>query len=249
MQNTPRLGDLIDAIDHLHPDGDPLKKLSDAVHLAQHMNELADHLIGHFVDRARHAGASWTEIGQNMGVTKQAAQKRFTSNNPEQVDISQFARFTNHARSATVAAEGEARTGGQATIEPGHLILGLLHEPDALAAQAMATLGASADAVREAVTPTLGPPADTPPGVHVPFSGASKKVLELTVREALRLGHNWIGTEHILLGLLALGANVPGPNALAALDITTPRVEAQITVALADHSTEGKNHGKKGSSA
>ncbi|TCO56611.1 Clp protease N-terminal domain-containing protein [Actinocrispum wychmicini] len=249
MRNTPRLGDLIDVIDGLHPNGDPLKKLSDAVHLAQHMNELADHLIGHFVDRARHSGASWTEIGQNMGVTKQAAQKRFTSNAPEQLDLSQFARFTNYAREATVAAQGEARTGGQATIEPGHILLGLLHQPEALAAKAMATLGASPEAVRAAVTAKLGPPAENPPGEHIPFSGASKKVLELTVREALRLGHNHVGTEHILLGLLALGTNVAGPDALAALDITTPRVEAEISVHIAKHSPEREPAEKQESSA
>jgi hypothetical protein len=239
MSETPRLGDLIDTIERLHPDGDPLKRLSDAVMLAQHLGELADHLIGHFVDRARHSGASWTEIGQNMGVTKQAAQKRFTSNAPEQLDLSHFARFTNRARSATVAAQGEARTGGHATIEPGHILLGLLHEPEALAAKAMVNLGAEPEAVRAAVTPKLGPAVENPPGEHVPFSGASKKVLELTVREALRLGHNWVGTEHILLGLLALG-NVPGPDALAALDITRERVEAQVVMAISAHHHSGE---------
>src|ERR1043165_7243338 len=106
--SAPRLGELIDAVEHLHPDGDPLKRLTDAVLIAQHLDEIADHLIGHCVDRARHSGASWTDIGQSMGVTKQAAQKRFTSNAPEQLDISQFARFTDKARIATVAAQKEA---------------------------------------------------------------------------------------------------------------------------------------------
>jgi Clp amino terminal domain, pathogenicity island component len=227
MTESPRLGDLIDTIENLHPDGDPLKRLSDAVLIAHHLGEVADHLIGHFVDRARHAGASWTEIGQNMGVTKQAAQKRFTTKGLDQLDVSQFARFSDHARAVTVAAQGEARSGKHASIEPGHIILGLLHEPDALAAKTMTALGVSLDAVREAVTSRLGPPVENPPGEHVPFSAASKKVLELTVREALRLGHNYIGTEHILLGVLALG-DVAGPDALATLDITTPRVEAEV---------------------
>jgi hypothetical protein len=227
MPDTPRLGDLIDTIERLHPEGDPLRRLSDAVYLAQHLGELADHLIGHFVDRARHAGASWTEIGQNMGVTKQAAQKRFTIKTPEQLDLSQFARFTDHARAVTVAAQGEALKGKQATIEPGHIILGLLTEPAALGAETLVNLGVSLDEVRDAVTSTLGPASESPPGPHPPFSAASKKVLELTVREALRLGHNYVGTEHILLGVLALG-DVPGPNALLKLDITTPRVEVEV---------------------
>lgn len=202
---TPRLGELIDAVEHLHPDGDPLKRLTDAVLIAQHLDEIADHLIGHFVDRARHSGASWTEIGRRMGVTKQAAQKRFTSNAPEQLDISQFARFTDKARVATVAAQQEAERLGHAEIAPGHLLLGLYAMPDNLAVTAVAALGATAETVVAAVRGKLGPAADPAPGSHIPFSGQSKKVLELTVREALRLGHDHVGTEHILLGLLALG--------------------------------------------
>jgi hypothetical protein len=223
MTHPPKLGDLIEAIENLHPDGDPLKKLSDAVYLAQHMNEVADHLIGHFVDRARHAGASWTEIGQNMGVTKQAAQKRFTTKAPDQLDLSQFARFTDRARSATVASQGEARALKHASIEPGHLVLGLLREPDGLGTRAMVAASGSPDAVREVVLAKLGPATGENPGDHIPFSAASKKVLELTVREALRLGHNYIGTEHILLGVLALG-----DGTLAGLDVTAERVEAEI---------------------
>src|ERR1044072_3853129 len=99
MTETPRLGELIDAVERLHPDGNPLKRLTDAVLIGQPLDELADHLIGHFVDRARHSGASWTDIGQSMGVTKQAAQKRFTDNASEPLDVSQFARFTPMARS------------------------------------------------------------------------------------------------------------------------------------------------------
>jgi hypothetical protein len=218
----PRLGELIDAVERLHPDGDPLKRLSDAVLIAQHLDEVADHLIGHFVDRARHAGASWTEIGQNMGVTKQAAQKRFTSNAAEILDVSQFSRFTPRARAATVAAQGEAVRLKHSEITSGHIVLGLLTEPEGLAAKAIVTLGVSIETVREKVTDSLGPAADKPPAGHVPFSGKAKKVLELTGREALRLGHNYVGTEHILLGVLALGDEFPG---LTDLGITAERVE------------------------
>ncbi|RSM83855.1 Clp protease [Kibdelosporangium aridum] len=208
MTNTPKLGDLIDAVENLHPNGDPLKRLTDAVLIAQHLGELADHLIGHFVDRARHSGASWTEIGQSMGVTKQAAQKRFTSNAPEQLDVSQFARFTDKARVATVAAQKEAERLKHAEIAPGHILLGLYAAPDALAARAITSLGGKAETIIAAVTPKLGPAVDNPPSPHIPFSGQSKKVLELTVREALRFGHNYVGTEHILLGLVALDDEV-----------------------------------------
>src|ERR1043165_7390932 len=117
--SAPRLGELIDAVEHLHPDGAPLKRLTDAGLIAQHLDEIADHLIGHFVDRARHSGASWTDIGQSMGVTKQAAQKRFTAGPQDSVDVSQFARFTPRARSATVASQSETHRLGHTEITPG----------------------------------------------------------------------------------------------------------------------------------
>src|SRR5689334_24402708 len=98
-----RLDDLITAINRARPD-DALDQLSDAVILADHLGDLADHLIGHFVDQARRSGASWTDIGRSMGVTKQAAQKRFvpkTSAEASDLDPSQgFTRFTPAARDA-----------------------------------------------------------------------------------------------------------------------------------------------------
>src|SRR4051812_9990018 len=107
-QNVPpvRLDDLITAIHRARPD-DALRQLSDAVLLGDHLGELADHLIGHFVDQARRSGASWTDIGRSMGVTKQAAQKRFVAKGDQGFD-----RFTNAARSAVVASVKPAKTGG-----------------------------------------------------------------------------------------------------------------------------------------
>jgi hypothetical protein len=225
MTDLPRLGELIDAVERLHPDGDPLNRLSDAMLIAQHIGELADHLIGHFVDRARHSGASWTEIGQSMGVTKQAAQKRFTPNAGQSVGISQFARFTDKARLATVASQAEAIRLRHDQITPGHILLGVLTEPDALAATAIVSLGGSLPEIREQIEAKLGPAVDDPPTGHVPFSAQSKKVLELTVREALRLGHDYVGIEHILLGLLA-----QDPDLLDG--ITAEQVEAVVVAAV-----------------
>src|SRR3954468_24298676 len=103
MPPTVRLDDLINAITSVHTD--PLEQLSDAVLAADHLGEVADHLIGHFVDRARRSGASWSDIGRSMGVTKQAAQKRFVSKTePGDLDPSQgFSRFTPRARNVVVA--------------------------------------------------------------------------------------------------------------------------------------------------
>src|ERR687887_1524488 len=111
-QLPPRLDDLIDYVKSQHPDGTVLQHLSVAVLTSEQLGELADHLIGHFVDQARRAGASWTEIGQSMGVTKQAAQKRFVPKQPEQagaLDTGVFGRFSPRARRATVTAQEEAR--------------------------------------------------------------------------------------------------------------------------------------------
>src|ERR1700709_2442120 len=126
--NPIRLDDLIDAIKKAHTDA--LDQLSDAVLAADHLGEVANHLIGHFVDQARRSGASWTDIGRSMGVTKQAAQKRFVPRDPgvpPALDPSQgFPRFPPRARNVIVAAQNEARAASNAQITTGHLVLGLL---------------------------------------------------------------------------------------------------------------------------
>src|SRR6188472_713352 len=109
MAHQVRLDDLIAAINNVHDE--PLEQLTDAVLAADHLGEVADHLIGHFVDQARRSGASWTDIGRSMGVTKQAAQKRFVPKEP--LDAEQgFTRFTARARHVVVAAQEEARSAG-----------------------------------------------------------------------------------------------------------------------------------------
>ncbi|NRQ35848.1 ATP-dependent Clp protease ATP-binding subunit [Nonomuraea sp. NN258] len=228
MDNRVRLDDLISVIKQRHPDGDPLGQLSDAVTLGEHLGEVADHLIGHFVDQARHAGASWTDIGRSMGVTKQAAQKRFVPKSGSSLaeDLNNFTRYTVKARNVIVKSQEEARGLGHDQIDVGHLVLGLLHEPDALAAKVMDVLGAAPDAVRQAMTGVLGPGGEAPESI--PFSARAVKALELTLREALRLGHNYVGTEHLLLGVLSL-EDGPVGAALAGLGVTKEPAEREIT--------------------
>ncbi|NUW39976.1 ATP-dependent Clp protease ATP-binding subunit [Nonomuraea rhodomycinica] len=255
MDQIVRLGELINAIKSRHPDGDPLGQLSDAVVLGEQLGEVADHLIGHFVDQARHAGASWTDIGRSMGVTKQAAQKRFVPKETSLAeDLRSYGRFTERTRAVIVAAQGLAQESGAGHIEPEHLVLGLLSEPQCLAVQAMDALGAPADTVRqamEAFTPAgqasgdasaTAPPAP-PAGSEgeaaaggPPFSAQSRKALELTLREALHLGHNYVGTEHVLLGVLSLGegpAAHPVVTVLEGLGVTKEAAEREIKERLA----------------
>ncbi|MFC1415774.1 Clp protease N-terminal domain-containing protein [Streptacidiphilus cavernicola] len=230
MTNPVRLDDLIEAIKKVHSDA--LDQLADAVLAAAHLDEIADHLIGHFVDQARRSGASWTEIGRSMGVTKQAAQKRFVakgSNEPVELDFSQgFSRFTSRARNVVMAAQNEARAVGNDEIAPVHLVLGLFAEPEGLGAQAVTAQGVSEEDVRRAAVAALpGRAAELP--ALIPYDAASQRVLKLTFREALRLGHNYIGTEHLLLALLELE---DGSGVLADLGIDKPGTETQLAAAF-----------------
>ena len=205
MDKLPaRLDDLIDLVVERDPDGDALTRLSAAVLTAEQLGDLADHLIGHFVDQARRAGASWTEIGQSMGVTKQAAQKRFvprTEPEDKPAAAGQFSRFTDRGRRVVVLAEEHARSAGNPYVGVEHILLALLDVPEGLAVRAIVAQGISLDVVRERTLAALHARTEVPAG-HIPFTGSSKKLLQLTLREALRLGHNYIGTEHMLLAML-----------------------------------------------
>ncbi|MEU3473030.1 Clp protease N-terminal domain-containing protein [Rhodococcus sp. NPDC006774] len=228
MTNPVRLDDLIDAIEKVHTDA--LDQLSGAVIAADSLGEVADHLIGHFVDRARRSGASWTAIGASMGVSKQAVQKRFVAKggaDPADLDASQgFSRFTPRARNVVVGAQNEARATANDCITTGHLILGLLGEPEGFAAKLLGAQGLTPEQIRSAVTATLPEPTDPVPDL-VPFDAGAKKVLELTFREALRLGHNYVGTEHILLALLE-----NEDATLASLGVRKDTVEEGLAAAL-----------------
>jgi len=251
MSQPPvRLDELISYVKST--DGNALDRVSAAVRISEHLGELADHLIGHFVDQARRTGASWTEIGQSMGVTKQAAQKRFVPRASDWGDLLsgafppdpvKFSRFTDRARRSVIAARQEAIRRRNDRVLPEHLVLGLLHEQEGLAARTVAALGVSPEAARAALGATLpaAMPDEVTPG-HVPFDSRAMKVLELTLREALALGHNYIGTEHILLGLLEEEENVGG-GPLAGLGITRERARDWLVPVL-ERMAEAKRQGR-----
>jgi hypothetical protein len=223
-----RLDELITAISKVNMD--PLERLTDAVIAAEHIGDVADHLVGHFVDQARRSGASWTDIGRSMGVTKQAAQQRSVPKVPAvTLDPDEgFSRFTPRARNVVAAAHDEARSARSEHVTPAHLVLGLLAEPEAIGARVLTDAGVSADALRAAAVAAIPPPCPSPPEV-VPYDAAAAKALQLTFREALRLGHNYIGTEHILLGLLEQEA---GAGVLSDLGLQQPAIEGAVIAAL-----------------
>jgi hypothetical protein len=251
MENTPvRLDELIGLV--RSQEGTALDHVSAAVGVSEQLGEVADHLVGHFVDQARKSGATWTEIGKAMGVTKQAAQKRFVPKPGEweplwtQVFASRpYSRFTDRAKRVVEAAHAEARDHLHDYVGTEHLALGLLHEPHGVAAEAIEALGVPLPAAREALEQALLPASGaTPPEGDIPLTARSKKSLVLALREALRMGHNYIGTEHILLGLLAEDEGI-GATTLAGLGITSERAE-QWTTAEIERIMAAKRTSKKG---
>jgi hypothetical protein len=144
-----------------------------------------------------------------------------------------FERFTDRARRVVVLAQEEARMLHHNYIGTEHILLGLIHEGEGVAAKALESLGISLDAVRQQVEEIIGQGQQAPSG-HIPFTPRAKKVLELTRREAEQLGHNYIGTEHILLGLIREGNGVAA-QVLVMLGADLNRVRLTVIQLLHGH--------------
>jgi hypothetical protein len=142
-----------------------------------------------------------------------------------------FERFTDRARRVVVLAQEEARLLDHNYIGTEHLLLGLIHEGEGVAAEVLERLGVSLAAVRAEVERIIGRGKETPPAEHIPFTPRAKKVLELSLREALNFGHNYIGTEHILLGLIREGQGVAA-QVLTKLGADLDRVRQLVTQVL-----------------
>ena len=144
-----------------------------------------------------------------------------------------FERFTDRARRVVVLAQEEARMLNHNYIGTEHILLGLIHEGEGVAAKALESLGISLEAVRSQVEEIIGQGQQAPSG-HIPFTPRAKKVLELSLREALQLGHNYIGTEHILLGLIREGEGVAA-QVLVKLGADLTRVRQQVIQLLSGY--------------
>ena len=152
-----------------------------------------------------------------------------------------FERFTDRARRVVVLAQEEARLLNHDYIGTEHILLGLIHEGEGVAAKALESLGVSLEAVRNQVEEIIGQGGTSPSG-HIPFTPRAKKVLELSLREALQLGHNYIGTEHILLGLIREGEGVAA-QVLVKLGADLSRVRQQVIQLLSGYSGPGGQAG------
>ncbi|MFG1806079.1 Clp protease N-terminal domain-containing protein [Streptomyces sp. NPDC049040] len=230
---------LISHVESLHPSGGPLDHLADAAAVSARLDEQADALLGHFVEQARRAGASWAEIGAGFGVSKQAARKRFLprwDGSDPIPDDAMYSRFTKRARNTVVAAAWIARQAGGGQADVVHLAAGLLAEPEALAAEAIHAAGVSDERFCRALG--LDPAAVTVPSGgtgsdigSVDLTGAARETLRDCLRVALRLGHNFIGTEHLLLGLLSGGG--PTAHKLTSLGLDTATTERWLLAEIA----------------
>ena len=157
-----------------------------------------------------------------------------------------FERFTDRARRVVVLAQEEARLLNHNYIGTEHILLGLIHEGEGVAAKALESLGISLEAVRAQVEEIIGHGGSAPSG-HIPFTPRAKKVLELSLREALQLGHNYIGTEHILLGLIREGEGVAA-QVLVKLGADLSRVRQQVIQLLSGYAG-GKEGAPQGGGA
>ncbi len=244
------LDNLIAYVKTLRSDGGPLENVADAFAVSEQLDEQSDALLGYFVDQARRSGLPWSQIGAAMGVSKQAAQKRFV---PGQVsghllaaDFKTFSRFTDRAVRVLVAADrlaadrpardpagGRAEGAPRPAIGAAQLTAAFFSEPEGLAAKAIRQGGLTAEQVYAAVgtgpAPQL-PNADRGTLSELAFDDSAKATFREALKWALRMGHNYIGTEHLLLGVLFSG----GPVAEAFTDLGLPpqRAEELITAEL-----------------
>ncbi len=216
--------------------GTPLARLAAAAELAGRLRARGDQLLDQFVDAARSGGASWAEIGCTLGTSKQAAHERFAALADPPVGQAPFGLAGTAAAVLTGAGE-EALALGHHFIAPEHLVLGLLAQPDELAAQALGELGVTANAVRERVGERLGTGAPRPTG-SLGVSPQAKRLLELARAIAKSLGSRCPKTEHILLAATSPKLHSPAATLLADCGATPDKVRDQLTRMLLQEAPE-----------
>src|SRR5829696_1696714 len=232
------LQQLIDEVDARAEGPEPLARLRAAVALNSEVVELGDQLLDLFVDEARMAGASWAEVGEVLGVTRQAAQQRqggwlgrlLGAGRREEKRRLLSGRFTRDARAAVVEAQKAVRALEHDHIGTEHLLLGVLDVPASPGARALAGWQVERPVVEARILEIegRGPRPGGRPGGHLRFTPRARKVLELALREAMRRDHRHIGTEHILLALLREGGGV-GAKVLTEQRVTYDAAETWVS--------------------
>jgi Clp amino terminal domain, pathogenicity island component len=221
------LADLIAHLNEELPDADELARISEARLRAQTLSDLGDQLLDHYVSKAKQVGASWSEIGDAIGVTRQAAQQRHTP--------APFERFTNLNRHTIVLAQEAARTHKHDSIGTEHLLLGLLGEPRGLAYAVLVAKAGSEQRVRDTIGEAMPPAGEKALRGHIAFGAESKEAIKQALRASTELGHNWVGTEHSLLGLIRTEPS-PAAQILRDLGFTPDELHETIRTEIAKRS-------------
>jgi hypothetical protein len=208
---------------------DPLARIEAAAAIRVQMEQRSDELLDHFVGEARSDGCSWAQIGEALGVTRQAAQQRhggLAGRLWRGLTDGLFKRFTARAKATVVAAQDVARTRGDAAVDTEHVLLGLFAGEENVATIVLGRLGIDRATVLREIDERVPAGGGAPRG-HIPFTRPAKKTLELALREALRMGHNYIGCEHILLALARVTDGTAG-LILADLGATHDRLDQEV---------------------
>ncbi|HEY6740690.1 MAG TPA: Clp protease N-terminal domain-containing protein [Actinopolymorphaceae bacterium] len=186
------------------PEDRPLERLSAATNSAARLESMAHHLVAHFVEEARLAGASWTEIGKALGVTRQAAQQRFVPASGIELESAMAAAavpFSNRARTALENARTVATENRHRTIDDLHILLGLLNARTGGTVTVVKSLGRRMAELRKTARMHLAARGPRRAGVTTTLGRTGLRTLHVATREALRTGGDVIGTEHLLLAL------------------------------------------------
>ncbi len=235
MSSLPTTQQLIAAVEAAEVT--ELERVRAAAVMADDLGTLGDQVVNHFVEAARQSGSSWSQIGTQLGVTKQAAQQAFVAplarrgrfgRRPE---ARPRGRWSAEAKAAIIGAREEAAALGHHHVGTEHLLLALGEGPGRAAA-ALRALGVGQGALRESVVAVIGR-GDGAPG-HRPFTPRTKKVLELAVRESVRLQDAELRSEHLLLALVREGHGVAAQILVQQFSIDLPRVQEAVMALVRD---------------
>ena len=237
LPDLPDLPALIAELDSRTADDGDLNRLAAAEEIADALSALGARLVGYYVEQARTRGNSWADIGTHLGISRQAAQQRYAPARfqltvGDLIGTGGLSRVTERTRATLIRAEQHAARLGSTTVEPGHVLLALLDDHDTLAAQALdllkadtADLRTTLDTSQDPVSPhTAAPPLDT----------ATRRLLETALTQALKLSHNYVGTEHLLLAL-AYTHNDPTAQLLADRGVTYDRAREAVHAVIDEY--------------
>jgi hypothetical protein len=214
---------LIDDVRSGFEDAPALDRLTRAVDLSGQVSELGENLVGFYVDEARRSGATWSEIGERLGVSRQAVQKRFIPSAESKDRAGFWDRASTELRSAIEAARHQAQARRKTYLGTEHLLLGIIEQPNDLACQLLAACGADPVTLRGAIDGRIGPVTDDPLPDETPFTQLALHSLQHSLREALRANASSIDTIHLALGLITVGKGV-AHDVLVTLGISYERL-------------------------